>query len=238
MSDQSAATRFLRAFHSIEQHLKRTVRADRFESFATTLRHAAKSDPAVRRRETDLLEYAELRNAIVHREMGDGAPIAEPHARIVEQVEHLYRLLTAPPGLLPEFQVEVATCSTTERVGDALGVMLGNDFSQMPVYDGDSFYGLLTTDTVARWLADQLRDIDLVEEAPVEYVLQYTEQPDHFLFLAKTATPFEAMDGFQRFEEEGRRLDAILVTHSGKQSESLLGIVTIADIPTLVGMVS
>lgn len=50
--------------------------------------------------------------------------------------------------------------------------MLARSYSQMPAYAGEKYAGLLTSNTVARWLADQLSEIDLAEEAHVGEVLE------------------------------------------------------------------
>jgi predicted transcriptional regulator len=54
--------------------------------------------------------------------------------------------------------------------------MYRNDFSQIPVYNDKRYLGLLTTNTVARWLADQLERHDgLAEDAPIRDVLAFAE---------------------------------------------------------------
>jgi len=42
---------------------------------------------------------------------------------------------------------------------------------------------------------------------------------------------FEVQDLFYRYYQQGRRLDAILITSSGSPAEPLLGIVTMRDLP-------
>ncbi len=68
---------FLDAFSRIEKLLRRMVDGRRVDSFTFLVREAAKRSATVRRVEQDLLEYADLRNAIVH-ERGGGFVIAEP----------------------------------------------------------------------------------------------------------------------------------------------------------------
>jgi hypothetical protein len=95
--------------------------------------------------------------------------------------------------------------------------MFEQSFSQMPVYDGAIFVGLLTANTVARWLgASVAEDIFSLSETPVSDVLGYTEDKDNFSFLRRDSTLFEVLEKFQTFEREGKRLEAILITQNGK----------------------
>jgi len=52
--------------------------------------------------------------------------------------------------------------------------------------------------------------------------------------LPRTALLSEVVNAFDAAERNGKRLDAILVTQSGRATESLLGIVTIHDIPKVL----
>lgn len=235
---ESTAQRFLKAFNMIERELKTRSGADQFIGFADALRRVAESDPAVRRMRDDLREYAELRNAIVHDRLGADRPIAEPHEKTVEKIEHLHQTLVQPPAIIPAFQKDVATTSLDERVGVPARKMLEGDFSQLPVMANGELHGLLTAETIARWLADQLTDIDLVQEATVEVVLEYTEEQDNHALLGRSASVFEALDAFDRYSSAGRTLDAILISQNGTRTERLLGIITIYDMPRLIAAAS
>ena len=235
---ESSSKRFLRAFNRIEKHLKVQARVSQSDSFSSAVKAAAGSDGAVRRNATHLLEYAELRNAIVHDGMGKDHPIAEPHEETVAHIERILGLLTTPPQLLPTFKRDVEMTSLETPVGHALKIMFEKKFSQLPVYQARTFVSLLTTDTVARWLADQLTDIELVEEAEVAMVLPYAEDAETWKFVARDTTPFEASELFHAADERGVPLNALLITHSGRSDESLLGIITLADFPELLRMVS
>ena len=56
---------------------------------------------------------------------------------------------------------------------------------------------------------------------------------ENVAFILRTATVASALAAFDKFLHRGKRLDAILLTNSGLKTESLLGIVTIHDIPKL-----
>ena len=114
--------------------------------------------------------------------------------------------------------------------------MFAQSFSQIPIYDNQEFRGLLTTNTVARWLgACVTEDIFSLRETSINTVLTYAEEVDNYCFLKKSATVFEALQEFQEYERNGKRLEAILITESGWPRESPLGMITVWDLPQIYG---
>ena len=134
MSERAASERFLAAYNEIDKLLRTRVGQGREPSFSAVIERAARRDPAVTRYATDLKEYADLRNAIVHESI-DGRPIAEPHAETVSKLEAILEKLSNPPKLVPLFEVKVVSCKIAEPVGRAAKAMLDGSFSQLPVYD-------------------------------------------------------------------------------------------------------
>jgi predicted transcriptional regulator len=226
--------RFLNAFNSIERHLHKLVKKEKVTSFYSLVDSAGESNAAVRHFKTDLKEYADLRNAIVH-ERTDEHVIAEPNDEAVAHLERIAFLLLDPPKVLPDFQSQVRTLAITDPIANAVKVMYEQSFSQMPIYDAKTFSGLLTTNTVARWLGDNVQTgIVSLNDTLVAHVFNnYTENKDNFSFLARDSTLFDVMEKFQKYQKGGKRLEAMLITDSGKLSEKLLGIITIWDLPRI-----
>jgi hypothetical protein len=230
--------RFLAAFSAIERHLRELTGRGKDAGFSAAVGAASKSDAAVRRFESDLREFADLRNAIVH-ERTDGHVLAEPNDRTVEEIERIISLLLDPPKVYKEFHGKVCSLSVGEPVGSAVRSMFEGSFSQIPIYDdGNGFQGLLTANTVARWLGANVKD-DLfsLDETSVADVFGFTEDKDNFSFLSRDSTLFEALERFQTYESNGKRLEAILITQTGKPSEALLGITTVWDLPRIHAIV-
>ena len=228
------SARFLNAFAGLEKHLRAIVKADRNVSFSSLVESAAGHSPSIRRYRDDLKEYADLRNAIVH-ERTDGRPIAEPHPRVVSEMERLLNLVTNPPSVLPLFQKNVQTVDTRTPIHDALRFFSPKNFSQVPVTSGGRLVGLLTTNTVSRWLASQVANelVDLHEHL-VSDALKHTEYDGNWRVVPRATALSEILENFDAAKQSGRRLDAVLISHAGKPSETLLGIITIHDIPKLL----
>lgn len=227
--------KFLQTFSSIEKWLKTLTSSDRREPFYRLVDLASRKNRAVNRYRDDLKEFADLRNAIVH-ERSDGHVIAEPNERALRDFQRLESVLLEPPKVIPKFQIDVRTRSVEESVGDAVTDMRTGSFSQLPVLRNDEVVEVLTAETVVRWLASEFANELVVPwETQIEEVLPHTEDKDHYGFLSRDATVLDVVSVFREFAERGKDLDAILLSHDGSRSQQLLGIVTVYDLPELLG---
>ena len=174
-----------------------------------------------------------FRNYVVH-QYRRHKPLAVPTAEAVEQITAIRNELLSPPSLVALAAKPVEQCCPTDPLGCSVKKMHDGVFSQLPVYDGQKCLGLLTAETIARWLANHLGDgAGLVEEKPIADVMKHQEDHDNHTFLARTATVADGLAAFDDFLCRGKRLEAILITQNGRPAEALLGIVTIHDIPKL-----
>ena len=152
----------------------------------------------------------------------------------VERIAAIRDELLSPPTLFSVSTRPVVTCSLIDPLGAAAKKMRDGSYSQLPVYDGSAFVGLLTAETVARWVASNLADgQELMEEEKVKQVLRHQEDPENHTFLGRVSTVPDGLAAFDDFLHRGKRLEAILVTENGRPTEQPLGIVTIHDIPML-----
>jgi predicted transcriptional regulator len=144
-----------------------------------------------------------------------------------------------PPRVIPEFQRDVVSVSTGSSVSEVVTIAYRHSFSQLPVLDSGSLIAVVTTNSVVRWLgANVTEDIFSLQESTVEDVLKHAEFPDNFELVSRDCDVFKVLDLFRSHDEEGRRLDAILITNSGKTSEKMLGIISPWDLPRLHSVVA
>jgi predicted transcriptional regulator len=230
-TDTTKSKRFLDAFEIIRHHLIKITKKDSSAGFNNLLCESSRISIPVKRYKTDLKEYADLRNAIIH-ESPDKHVIAEPHIDAVEDIEKIASNITMPPKVIPLFKRNVIILKPSDSVAEAAKVMLNCSFSQIPIYAGERFIDLLTTNTIARWLGSCVKeDIFSSKETTVEIVLDYSEykDKDNCKFLSKNSDIFIALDYFQNNERKAR-LDAIIITENGKDTETPIGIITIWDL--------
>lgn len=229
--------RFLVAFARTEESLKRLLGTTSRDSFRWLVRQTAKRSPVVRSVEEDLLEYGDLRNAIVH-ERGGGFVIAEPHAVVVARLERIVELIEDPPRADRVMSSPVVTCGPDEPIGEAAKRMVKGKFSRLPVYAERELLGLLTANAIARWLAARLAGaLDTLEEEPVRAVLAFGDAGRRFELVSVEHRVTDVIELFAAATTGGRRLEAVMVTRSGTPDERPLGILTVQDLPRLYALV-
>jgi CBS domain-containing protein len=225
--------RFLKAFRSIEQHLRKVAGSVRDAGVPELIGEATRRDPSIARHEVDLHKFRKLRNVLVHGDI-DGTEIAWPSDLAVERIERVKTLLTSPPRVVSVFRGKVLSGKGDDPVGPAIRSMMEQTYSQMPVYDGKRFLGLLTMETVARFLGEHLdktvRDLRLT---PLREVLNCTECEDAHIFIPAKMRLTEVLMKFEESDRQGKRIQAMLITREGGPDEKLIGIITIWDIPRI-----
>jgi predicted transcriptional regulator len=231
MDDNSA--RFLEAFNAVEGWLRRRLNAAARTDFPELVDLVAKEHAGVKRHADLLKKFGRLRNLVVH-EYSRDKPMTVPTPYTVERITAVRDELLSPPSLYSVCTRPVATCGPPDAVGSAAKTMREGSYSQLPVYDGTAFVGLLTAETVAWWVAGNLAGgQELMAEERVADVLRHQEDPDNHAFLGRASTVPDGLAAFDAFLKRGKRLEAILLTENGRTTEQPLGIVTIHDIPKL-----
>ena len=232
---------FMSAFNDIEAHLKRSLYGGRdgAPGFRRMLdEYQQKRARHLRPRQYDaLLLLSDLRNTLTHGQRLNDEPLAEPTEAAVEAVRRLRDEMLHPATVLAVLKRgKPVTVTPDESVRRALDTMYEYDFSQVPVYENVAYVGLLTTNTVARWVANQMRQHDgLAEDAPVEAVLKFSEGTERVSHLSREVTTTEAIWRFTAAAERGLPLTALIITHTGKTTETPLGIVVTEDLARLSG---
>ena len=212
-------SRFLDSFATIEKHLRRMLDANRSATFNELLERAVSRDRSVRRLRDQLKTLGELRNFLVH-EYKNEQPLAVPSESTVLRIQIIRDELLSPVRLVDLFRPPVEICSPSDPIGVAAKRMLDGSFSQVPVYSGNTLMGLLTSETVARWLAAQLADGQgILEERPVQEVMRHEEGTHSYVVMGRSATIDDALSEFDDHMHAGGVLDAIILTHNGSKRE-------------------
>jgi predicted transcriptional regulator len=232
---------FISAFNDIEAYLKRSLYGGRdgAPGFRRLLdEYKRKRARHLRPRQYDeLVLLSDLRNTLTHGQRLNNYPLADPTDAAVAVIRRLRNEMLNPATVLATLKRDKpVTAKPDESVRWVLDVMYENDFSQVPVYEGDVYVGLLTTNTVARWVADQMRQHEgLAEDAPAREALKFSERTDDVQHVARTVTTTEAIWRFATAAESGQPLTALIITEHGSENESPLGIVVAEDLARLSG---
>lgn len=229
----SNVERFLNAFISIEQELYRMLGIKQHTRFYNLIKQAVKISPVVARYQVDLMEYADLRNVIVHKRK-EGVVLAEPNQYAVEEIEKIASYLLEPPRVLPKFKKPVVTVEPGRTVAEVVKLIYKHDFSQIPVQENGAVIDMVTASALVCWLGKSLAAGSFEPyNTPIYAVLPHDESMQSFIFVDGDTSLFEIQDLFCFHEQRGNRLEAILITKNGLSSDNLLGIITIWDLPAI-----
>ncbi|WP_047982822.1 CBS domain-containing protein [Ornithinibacillus californiensis] len=219
--------RFITAFNRIDKAMDNEIGNSKGIGFSKAVRILTKYNPVVRRYKDDLLEFAELRNAIVHNRMDTDQVIAEPHDSVVEQIEQIESEITKPKQVIPQFEKRVLSFDLKDSLSRLLDAIHGKGYSKFPVYDGADFKGLITESGITKWLAKNKDAI--IAEVTIEQIMPYQKE-NNYEFIAKNASVYEAVEVFKENIGKGNRIDALLITADGERTNKLNGIITTWDI--------
>lgn len=235
MSTSGQADRFINAFNEIEGQLRRKLHADDGVPFLELVVGYQHRDRPAASQVDALKAFARLRNAIQHSRYYDGKPIAEPVLEIVERVEKLSEQIVHPPTAYAQFRGQRPTVfAHTAAISDVLAAIREFDFSQFPIYDESGRYeGMLTTNCIARWLADRLAVDGLVESQPISTVMTFAEIHETGKFLPRTASAAEAIGRLAPRQDGILPPIALIITETGRHEEKPLAIIVAGDLPTL-----
>lgn len=240
MAPSTLSARFLTAFNRIENQLRTSLQAEEHVNFASLANRYAQKRRLPEQHRRALIAFASLRNAIVHGNYYGGRPIAEPVVEVVEEIERLWTQLSSPPLALKVLGSEtVCQVHPDEPVSVALDYVRRFSYSQFPVYGENGYIGLLTTNAIGRWLADQLiRNAGLAEEEPVRQVMRFAEENERAALVPRTITAAEALDRLIHGQGSRQSVVALIVSEHGRPTDRPLAVVVPHDLPRLTAALS
>jgi len=173
------AERFLDAYAKIERRMSEIARETKYVSFSNLLSRCAKQNRVISMNETNLREYNELRNAIVHQRGKANEIIAEPVDSVTVDIERIASLLESDDTALDYSSKPVKTISPEDTVQKAYDMMCELNTSKIPVYDDTKYKGIITLEAVAKWAVEDDKAVEYVGDL-IEY-----RKNERVLFLRK-----------------------------------------------------
>lgn len=226
---------FLAAFNEIEQYLRQELNAKKSDGFSWMVRLAHRKHLLRDSHSEALQAFADLRNAISHGTYRDHRPIAEPLPETVAEISRIRDLLLDPPLALSVLGPhKVHSFAPEDDVRQSLQIIRTTEISQFPIYEQGSFVDLLTTNTIARWVAADLDDNDHLDARTIAEVLAYAEHNDRASFLPRTATAQEVIDELTTPARDGSLPRAALLTEHGRIDQQPLRVIGGSDVATLL----
>ena len=109
----------------------------------------------IRKYEDDLLQLAQLRNAIVHDRIAVDFVIAEPNDWTVKRIQLIEQELIRPETVLPRFAKRVTGFEQDLPLLELLKIVAEKRYSQFPLYNKGKFVALITLRNIGFWLAKE-----------------------------------------------------------------------------------
>ncbi|MGM0239620.1 CBS domain-containing protein [Enterococcus sp. AZ103] len=219
---------FLTTFNRIEKEVKSLLGNPVNLGFSEAVRRLAKKQhDLIGKNENDLLQLAQLRNAIVHDQIADDFVIAEPNEWAVQRIKEIEKGLLSPEKVLPRFAKKVTGFEQTVPMREILETVKEKRYSQFPVYDHGKFLGLITLRTIGLYLSELVlqRSFDIFNKKVGDFLIQNGKNTN-FEFVSADTNIAEVEEKFQQIAT----LEAILITKDGNRDGNLLGIIRPRDI--------
>ncbi len=226
----SNARRFIQAYNNIDYTIRTRYNLNRSMGFSELIRKSVALNYIVRKYEDDLIDFGRLRNAIVHG--NEDYIMAEPHIDVVEQIEKIERLLTAPPKALELVcRRDVLTISSGQSMKEAIMLIASSSYSNIPAYnDKGEIIGIANgqkiLDSFGKHLLSGGKADSFLNNVKIEDMLSKIENSNYYIFANKDLTVEDALEFFHN----NSKLLAILVTKNGGAKEKPLGIITGSDV--------
>lgn len=224
------AQRFIQSYNNIDYTIRTRYNLNRSMGFSELIRKSVALNYIVRKYEDELIDYGRLRNAIIHG--NEDYIMAEPHIEVVEEIEKIERLLTAPPKALETVcHRDVLTIESSKSMKEAIMLMASSSYSNIPVYNkAGEIIGIANgqkiLDSFGRYLISGGNCSTFLNNVKIEDMLSTLEDTDYYVFANKDLTVEEGLEFFH----SNSKLLAIIVTKNGGTKEKPLGIITAPDV--------
>lgn len=225
---ESNAEIFVASFNRIEKWLKQELGNPSSMGFSEMVRRLSKrQDLLVKKYSDDLLQLAQLRNAIVHDQIAPDFVIAEPNEWAVNKLTEIENDLLNPEKVIPTFAKKVTRFEATILLSDLLKIVADKSYSQFPIYEKGRFLGLITAHGLGIWLAKHSHNNHLdIEGTTAREVLQADRKSQNYHFIHEDTLVNQALEIFI----EQPSLEALLITKDGNPNGNLIGIIRPRDV--------
>lgn len=217
---------------SIEDALREKHGFHRLHGLGAVSRAAiGANDPVATYYGTDLWKIAAHRESVAHDHLDAADPLGILDEAVLARARRIHQEIVQPSRAIRFASSAIARAASGDHLGQWLTQMRNRDISQVPVYEGRTYAGLLTTNAVARWLAQHVDDNGdaLIESARVRDVLPHIESVETVTFQPTDLSAAEALAVLSSRNAP----KALIMTASGRDIDPPQGLLVRADIAEL-----
>lgn len=231
----SKAKRFVQVYNEFDKEIKKILALDGYMSHSRVLDRVAKQNKLIALNLDELKTYAKLRNCLVHDVSSIiDRPIAEPVDEIIDNYESILNRLRNPLTVIDvcTHRSNLLVTSKEQNVIDLMRVMEDQLVSRVPILEDDKVIGVFNGNTVIYYTINEEHHV--TDNIYIEDIMKYAQlkshRKEHFDFVDKKLTVFEAEELFKEQNKNNHKLIALFITSNGRENGKLLGIVTEWDI--------
>ena len=197
----------------------------------------AKRSPEVLKRLTELKQFANLRNVIVHwsGHVGEG-PIAEPHEDIVREYESLVHRVLNPLKAMDRAVKgdDIYKTSCDSAAADVIREMHSKVYTHVPVTDENNrLLGVFSENAIVSYLAHH-KTVTIDSGTRIgefrDFIRLGSHRSEVFDFMGPDALLIDVARKFQENLKNKKRIGALFVTSGGTSEEVVLGLITAWDV--------
>ncbi|HWP31380.1 MAG TPA: CBS domain-containing protein [Fimbriimonadales bacterium] len=234
MEGRDLSGEFIRDFGKLESLLEERGEMLEIEKSNKGLKSLVKElegsgDRLVKKYKKKLDRIINIRNLIVHSNQDlEVVPTEGCMSQLREIIEVFAKRYTAEDIMTRNVEKR----KLSHPIREIIKVMGEHDYSQIPIVDqSERVIGLVTESSIINWLSEKT-DEHLVDlDAKVSEVGYVKEEEGIYQFIPRGLELEAIRDRFlERYRVSSAPLFVLLVTHSGKPSEKLLGIITAEDV--------
>lgn len=230
-ANQTNAQRFISAYNTIDQTIRSVYNYKRNMTFSDMIRRTVPLNSVVRKYEDKLIDYARLRNSIIHNS-NDEFIIAEPHDDVVRLMEKIASMISQPPRVIDSVaRKNILTITADVTIKSVIALMASSGFKSLPVYEDGKILGIASPNRVVDWLGQQIEkeNLEKLLDNPISETLRECDADVRFCIVSEDISVQEAIDKFF----SNRMLATIIITKNGSKYDKISGIITVADIMDL-----
>ena len=154
---KSNARRFIIAYNTIDQTLRAVYNFKRNMTFSDMIRRSVPLNSVIRKFEDKLIDYARLRNAIIHNS-NEEYVIAEPHDDVVDEMERIARMVSRPPLVVDTVAKKVLTIRNDLPLKEVFVLFASTGYKNLPVYENGQILGIATPSRLVEWVGNEIKE--------------------------------------------------------------------------------
>ena len=229
--------KYIKIFNEIENYLRKKLNESNNTSFLDLLNLSKNNGyHVIKRYYSELQEHRLLRNNISHKNGTEY--FATPTDIAIRELESIRNHLIKPKRVREFLTNKPYVLNSNTNLNEVLNLMHKKDFSQFPIYKEGKYIGVLSTNTISRWLSSSKSEngeiIKELNEVKAEDVLKYNESSDEAVFIEEKITVYEFLSKI----EENLNNHIWIMTLNGKKDQKPLYMVTPYDYEGLYNFVT